>query len=776
MPAHAEQLQHALQHQRAGQLARAEELFRQILQLDPDHADALHLLGVLALDTQRLELAHDSIARAVELKPAHAAFHLDLGHVYRALGKLSEAKACFERARQCDPKSALAYVNLGITSMELGSLDEAEEAYREALRLQPGFAIAWNNLGNVLITRGELAEARACLEESVRLEPAYAEAHNGLGSVWHRIGELTKAQACFERALACKPEYASAHFNLGLVLYSKGHLDGAQVCFQRSVKLRPQFVEAYYQLALLLKQRGQWAEAQICIEFALRLRPEFRAALGMLASLLEYRGKYLEARAALDKAIAIEPTDDLRIASALLLPVIYESQAEIDQHRLRVHDELELLAAQKLTLPDPEMLAKGAPFFLAYQGCNDRILLEALAAIYAKAAPQLEFVAPHCEPGPTAPSSRRPIRVGFLSRFFWRHTIGKLNAGFICHLSRSRFRVVLLCFPGPDDPISQMIRASADEVIVLPRRLAEARQSIADQNLDVLFYTDIGMDPLTYFLAFARLAPVQCVTWGHPCTTGISTMDYFVSSVHLEPEDASKHYTERLIKLARVNTCYAEPHLPLPARSRQDFGLPENVHLYVCTQSLYKFHPKFDSVLCGILQQDPLALVVLLSGPQAYCKELLAERFRRTMPAESSRIQFLPPQTQFEFLHLQALADVLLDTFPFGGGNTSLEAFAFGTPIVTLAGSLMRGRITYACYRQMGILDCIAANPAEYVQTALRLGKDPAWRQEIRQRILEQKHLLYDNELAVQELEQFFIQAVQRARGDLQTLREPPPS
>ena len=771
MSAHAEPMRVALQHQQAGQFARAEELLREILRLDPNHADALHLLGLLALDTQRLDLALDSITRATELKPEHAAYHLDLGHVYRALGKPSEAKACFERAGALDPASANAHVNLGIIYMEQGALAEAEACHREALRLQPGFAIAWNNLANVLITRGELTEARPCLEESVRLEPAYAEAHNGLGSVWHRIGDLAKARACFERALECKPGYASAHYNLGLVLHSKGNLADAQACFQRAVLLRPQFVEAYYQLALLLKQSNRWAEAQTCLEVALRLRPGFGAALGLLAGALEYRGKYLEARAALDKAIAIEPTDDLRIGSALLLPVIYESQAEIDQHRLRVRDELELLGGQKLTLPDPEVLAKGEPFFLAYQCGNDRILLEALAAIYARAAPQLEFVAPHCESGSKPPISGQPIRVGFLSRFFWRHTIGKLNAGFIRHLSRCHFRVVLFCIPGPEDPISQMIRASADEVIVVPRRLADARQLIADQNLDVLIYTDIGMDPLTYFLAFARLAPVQCVTWGHPSTTGLPTMDYFVSNVHMEPEDASKHYTEQLVQFSRVNTCYEEPQLPLPARNRQDFGLPENVHLYVCTQSLFKFHPKFDSVLCAILQRDPLALVVLLSGPESHWKELLTERFGKTIPEECRRIQFLPQLTQFEFLHLQALADVLLDTFPFGGGNTSLEAFAFGTPVVTLSGSLMRGRITYACYRQMGIADCIAADPKEYVEVAVRLGTDPAWRQEIRQRILEQKHLLYDNELAVQELEQFLIQAVERARTEVRTPR-----
>jgi predicted O-linked N-acetylglucosamine transferase (SPINDLY family) len=389
--------------------------------------------------------------------------------------------------------------------------------------------------------------------------------------------------------------------------------------------------------------------------------------------------------------------------------------------------------------------------------------MRCLAALYAKAAPQLAFVSAHCAPEARLPVDRQPIRVGLLSRFFYRHTIGKLNAGLIRNLSREHFRVLLFRFPGPDDSMAQLLQQSADEVITLPRQLEAARRSIAEQCLDVLYYTDIGMDPCTYFLAFARLAPVQCVTWGHPVTTGIPTVDYFLSSILMEPPDADEQYTERLVRFDHVNTCYEEPSLPAPVKSRTEFGLPEKAHLYLCTQSLYKIHPDFDAVLLAIMREDPLGLVVLLSGPQAHWKELLTQRFRRTIPEECRRILFLPEQSQADFLHLQAVADVLLDTFPFGGGNTSLEAFAFGTPIVTMAGQLMRGRITYACYRQMGMTECIANNPEEYVRIVLRLGTDPSWRQLVRERILANKHLLYDNRAAVEELEDFFLKAVGRS-------------
>jgi predicted O-linked N-acetylglucosamine transferase (SPINDLY family) len=202
-------------------------------------------------------------------------------------------------------------------------------------------------------------------------------------------------------------------------------------------------------------------------------------------------------------------------------------------------------------------------------------------------------------------------------------------------------------------------------------------------------------------------------------------------------------------------------------KTRADFGLPESVHLYVCSQSLFKIHPAFDAVLRSILEQDPLALVVLLARPQAHWKQLLTERFSRTIGEPIRRIHFLDALPPADFLQLQALADVLLDTFPFGGGNTSLEAFAFGTPVVTMPHHLMRGRITLACYHQMGLQECISADPEDYVRKAVRLATDPEWRQEVRKQILGRKHVLYDNRQAVAELENFLEWAVSRRGGEV---------
>jgi predicted O-linked N-acetylglucosamine transferase (SPINDLY family) len=355
------------------------------------------------------------------------------------------------------------------------------------------------------------------------------------------------------------------------------------------------------------------------------------------------------------------------------------------------------------------------------------------------------------------------IRIGLLSSFFRQHTIGYLMAGLVAQLSREAFDVTVLSVGHFEDAVAGFIKQKADSYVEVPRHLPSARKVIAEQNLDVLFYTDIGMDPVTSALAFSRLAPMQCVTWGHPVTSGIDTIDYFISSEALETEDAEQHYTERLVRLQSLPIYYYRPELPTPRKEREEFGLSKHAHLYACPQSLFKFHPEFDQVLRGILRGDPQGTVVLLRGAVAHWEELLRQRFAATVPDVVDRIQFLPKLSRPDFLNLMALADVLLDPLHFGGGNTSYEALAFGTPIVTLPSRFLRGRITFALYQQMNVLDCVAHSHEEYVDIALRLGKDPGYRQSLREKLLAASSILFENSQGITQLEEFLERAVKGA-------------
>ncbi len=160
---------------------------------------------------------------------------------------------------------------------------------------------------------------------------------------------------------------------------------------------------------------------------------------------------------------------------------------------------------------------------------------------------------------------------------------------------------------------------------------------------------------------------------------------------------------------------------------------------------------------------DPLGRVLFIRSHHPQWTHQLLRRFRRTLPDEADRIQFLPHQGGQDYLHLLAVCDVLLDTTHFGGGNTAFKAFSVGAPIVTMPGDFARSHVTAACYRKMGVLDCIAQSPDEYVRIAVHLGTEPQWRQMVKRRIEAARGVLFENQGVVRELEQFFVEAVGKA-------------
>ncbi len=278
---------------------------------------------------------------------------------------------------------------------------------------------------------------------------------------------------------------------------------------------------------------------------AREIDPDNAAIHKRLGRMFHQAGELAEATQAFGLALSHDAEDgETQLLQATLLPEFTASEAEREEWRSRYRKGLERLALDPPAISDPmEVGATG--FYLPYHGCNDRSLQEALARIYAGACPALQFQAAHCDQ-PRPRPGERPFRIGFVSYFLRRHTIAKLWGEVMTRLDSERFHVTLFSLSPTEDAESRRLEAGVDRFVHLPRSLAVARDAIADAKLDLVYYTDIGMEPLTYFLAFARLAPVQCVTWGHPQTTGIPTVDYFVSSQLCEPSDGDSHYSERL--------------------------------------------------------------------------------------------------------------------------------------------------------------------------------------------------------------------------------------
>jgi protein O-GlcNAc transferase len=464
-------------------------------------------------------------------------------------------------------------------------------------------------------------------------------------------------------------------------------------------------------------------------------------------------------------ALGLHPSAEALMSQKLVVPSIMESSEAIQETRARYAQGIGSLLISPPRLGSPPGDLGVSAFFLAYHGENDRELQTAAARLFLQAIPSLEFTAPHCRAPKRKPGK---IRIGFISRFFASHSIFSTSIGLIEHFSRDRFEVIALRLtPSRDDACTARIRAAADSTVDLDPEIYRAREQIAALWLDVLFYQDIGMEPISYFLAYARLAPIQCVSFGHPNTTGIPTMDYFLSNDLFEPPDAQDHYSETLVQLRNLPTLayYYKPVIPAHSATRESFGLPGEAPLYVCPQTLYKLHPEFDDILRDLLTRDARGLVVLIAGQFQEFTDRLRRRFERTLAGLAQRVVFLPFMPFERFMQLLGLADVILDSLHFNGMNSSLQAFAIGTPVVTLPGRLQRGRHTQAMYRVMGIHDCIATSPRQYVDIAQRIASHAEIRDNLRQRILACNHLLFEDGRVVAEFERFFIDAVEQRFG-----------
>lgn len=492
-------------------------------------------------------------------------------------------------------------------------------------------------------------------------------------------------------------------------LIDAGALDEAA----RALESAPD-VRLMLRLAAALVDANRGGEALAWYQRILEIDPSNGDALLCLAVLQEDTDVD-GARRWMDRYIQARPRDAAgHLRRALMLPAITQSNAHIEELTERLERELDAVLAQRFApIRNPEFEVGATPFFLAYYGLNPK-------ALVTKVARACRSVYPTETESPRRPfAGRKRLRIGFISAHFYEHSVGKTLYGFIRDLPRDRYEVLLFALAPRADEWNARLRSAADHYVEVRLDVTRARDAIGAADLDIAFFADLGMDPVTYFLAFWRLAPIQMATWGHSVTSGIDTVDYYVSHDTAEIPEAQEHYSEKLIRLPGYFVPrYLKPALPAPRPGGSD-----GKRRYHCPQNLFKLHPDFDAALKAILERDAEAEIVLVDSNRPWTGQL-RERLRRTLGPHEARVRIAPRMTHAQFMEHLASADVVLDPFYFGGWNSSLDAFALGLPIATLPGSLLPGRYTLGLYREMDVEDGIARSAGDYVDVALRLARD----------------------------------------------------
>ncbi len=737
----------------------AEKSYQQALRIAPNHLDSLKNYAVFLSSEQKYEAAIEILRKAAVLQPDNWEILNNLGIVYTQQQKFETAIKCFRNAIKRSPENCEILFHLGKALEESKQIHDAMVTFREVLKKQPNHPGAAFQLGSLVASLGDLDYAYEIFQSLHQSDPTNTASLFGMGSIRLQQRKIGSAVGYFESLVVLEPDHLQSRLHL-IDLYSR-QLREKEV--ERHVD---EALEYHPENAVLWNYRGhvqnrkrQTKKALKSFLRAIELDNTFFQTYSNLASIYHGMGQFQDAKQALEKAYELKPQPEFRLALASLLPPIPASMEAIQDVRISFMQKIEEMHADQVQIDTSIKLTPGT-FYLAYQGFNDRPIIERMAELY-----QLNNTLSWDQQNPTVERDDR-IRIGFISSLFYKHTIGSLMKGIIKNFDREKYHVITISPTKYNDEVAQEIRENSDEYVFLGIDLQRANQVLQSLELDVLFYADIGMDSFIFSLATTRHAPVQCVTWGHPITTGLKTIDYFISSKLIEPEDAKEHYTERLVQLDALPSYYYRPTLPDKIKARSAFGLSDDEHVYACPQTLFKIHPEFDLVLAGILRKDPKARIVMIRDNISKWKDLLVTRFNNSFPDVVDRIHWLRGMSTADFLNLIYISDVMLDPIHFGGGNTSYQSMAIGTPVVTLPAKYMRGRGMLAVYKKMGIMDCVVSSIDEYVDLVCRIGEDENFRDQLRLKILSKSHLVFEDINTIREMETFFESAVQQV--DLQ--------
>jgi protein O-GlcNAc transferase len=735
-------LQIAVQHHQAGRLSDAEALYRQILAVQPNHADALHLLGVIAHQAGHDEAAVGWIRQAIVLNPNHGAAYCNLGEAYRALGRLEEAIATCRRALELEPNYPEAHLNLGAALSDAGQLDEAMAAYRRAIALRAGYPEAHNNLGAALAGQGRRDEAMAAYRRALDFKPDLPEAHKNLGNALRDNGQFDEAIAAYRRALQLKPNYPEALNSLGIALRERGRLDEAAAAYRRALGLQPDYPEAHNNLGAVLAGQGQLDEAIAACRRALELKPDYAEAHNNLGAALVARGRVDEAIAACQHALDLKP--DYAEAHNNLGNAL-KDQGELDEaiaayrHALdlkpdypEAHNNLgnalkdqgeldEAIAAYRRALqimPESAYAHNNLVYSLhLHPGHNARTISEEHQRWNRRFSdPMKPFLQPHAND----PAVTRRLRVGYVSPDFLDHAVGRYVLPLLERHDGEQFEI--LCYSGVARPdwMTERLRALAgparwrNTVGVPDARLAEM---IREDGVDIL--VDLTMHAAGNRLpVFARQpAPVQ-VTWlAYPGGTGLHSIGYRLTDAHMDPGDAPAWSVEEPVRLPDCWCCY-EPVGDAPEIN----ALPALSAKGVTFGSLNNFAKVHEGVLAlwvRVLEAVKGSRLLMLC-PKGRARERVRAFFgARGIATERVELAgFLP---RWEYLSLYQRIDLGLDPFPFNGMTTTCDALWMGVPVLTLPGKMPASRAGLSLLSTVGLAELAATSEEDYVRMAVEL-------------------------------------------------------
>lgn len=683
------------------------------------YREAIRLLNKLLSDETFGVRAHSSIASCLLM-----------------LNQISAATRFIDRALQQDPTYIPALLNRVNVLQVQQNHEGVQSLCQQILEQNPKEEEAWKQWVRSLIINHQSEQALLLVKRWQTHLPQSFQAQMTEGELLYQQGAFKEAIQPFGEALRINNESDQAYAHLSAVMMMLRRHDAALEYINKALSIQADSVKNCCRKAQILWLMARWEEAA------------------------DWFGK---------ASLKCPESATLFLNQHLCLPSIPQSPQEIAKARLHFSEGLS--RAESNPSLELDILDEAIPhtFELAYHNQDDRELLERYISLMRTLA---QPILSQClkEDSVSRAIMKDPARdrwrIGFLSQFFSKHSNAIAFEGLIRFLDRQNFEVILIHAAQPDKSRGRdTLDDFADQVVHLSSNYAASASTLRGLDLDILFFTDIGMNAYSYLLPFFKTAPVQMTGWGVPHTSGIHEIDFYISSADLEPVGSEDSYTESLVRLPGGLPCYFSikelSFTPLP---REYFMLPTDYTLLGCLQSLHKIHPDFDAVLELIAQKNPDVAFVFVDDPIEARTGAFLARLTKTAPTVRDRCMTLAHMSRAEYHALCNCIDLLLDPIYYGSGITFFEASFVGTPILTLEGHNLRSRVVSCGYREMDIEDPPIAETVDgYVELATQLINSPERRVRMRESIRSNSHRIFERLDFVRNFEDFCLQVV-RAR------------
>ena len=760
-------LNQAVQYLQSGNLDGAEVLAKRVVTTDKNNADAYHIYGVILGLKNRHSEAIESLQKALKLKPKDGILQFNLAKALMESKQFIESLPYYKNSIQLIPGNPDVWINFGKSLSELNRLDEALAAYEKAISLEQNDAEAWSNKGVMLNKLKRFDEAITAYDKALSLKPDYAEAWYNKGFSLHDAKSYDEAIANYDKALSLKPDYAEGWSNKGVTLHALKRFDEAIIYYDKALSLKPDYAEGWSNKGVTLHALKRFDEAIIYYDKALSLNPDYHEAWTNKGIVLNATARPVESRNCFEKAIEQSP-DFYKARWAKLftsIPTIAIGNENIQELRQRFSFELEKLSEWFLgkNLGEGyEVIGDVQPFYLAYQELNNKKLLNEYGQLcnhIMKGWQKLHNLQYDLK------TEDKKIKLGIVGEQIRYHSVwNAITKGLVFNLDASKFEVHIFHLGSDVDEETCAARIKTASFNNNYSSLLGWAKAITEKNIDVLLYPEIGMDALTTQLACLRLAPIQIASWGHPETTGLPTIDYYLSAELFENESSQDTYTETLVKLPNLGCYYSRLPIDTAEFDFEAFGIDPNEPILICPGTPYKYAPQNDWILADIAKRLGKGKLIFFDYQNNFTQILklrLKKVFNEANLVLGDYVVFIPWLKPGEFYGLMKCADVYIDTIGFSGFNSAMQAVDCTLPIVTRECNFMRGNFASGILKKMAIPELIAKTDKAYVELAVRLVQDRLYRNQIENRIMQTRDILYDDIEPIRAFENFLLRKVE---------------